>query len=300
VFPEASYLAKMARTRIRILAAATIIVLALPVAGAAAAAAHHDPQLRSGSLLVIDADSSRVLLARNAAQPVAIASITKLMTALVVLEGGQALDESLGISAEDVVRTQRIASRLAPGASLTRAELLHLALMSSDNRAAQALARHYPGGVNAFVVAMNRKAQALGMRHARFEDPTGIAAGNVASPEDLVRLVNAAAAHPVIRRYSTDPAHAVRVGRQELEFRNTNTLAHDPGWDLIVQKTGFTQEAGRCLVLKARVDGRTLLMVLLDSFGKYTRVADARRVRKWLAAQAPVMAAPAVMAATAG
>lgn len=274
--------------------------LSLPVAASAAGAAPHDAQLRSGAFLVIDTANSQVLLARNATQPASIASITKLMTALVVLEGRQALDESLGISAEDVVRTQRIASRLAPGASLTRAELLHLALMSSDNRAAQALARHYPGGVDAFVMAMNRKATTLGMRHAHFDDPTGVAAGNVASPEDLVRLVNAAAAHPVIRRYSTDAAHTVRVGRQELEFRNTNTLARDPGWDLIVQKTGYTQEAGRCLVLKARVDGRTLLMVLLDSFGKYTRVADARRVRKWLAAQAPVMTAPAVMAATAG
>lgn len=274
--------------------------LSVPVLASAAGATPQDAQLRSSSFLVIDTANSQVLLARNATRPASIASITKLMTALVVLEGRQALDESLEVSAEDVVRTQRIASPLVPGASLTRAELLHLALMSSDNRAAQALARHYPGGVDAFVLAMNRKAKALGMRHAHFDDPTGLAAGNVASPEDLVLLVNAAAAHPLIRQYSTDPGRAVRVGRQELEFRNTNTLAHDPAWDLIVQKTGYTQEAGRCLVLKARVDGRTLLMVLLDSFGKYTRVADARRVRKWLAAQVPAAIAPAVMSATAG
>jgi D-alanyl-D-alanine endopeptidase (penicillin-binding protein 7) len=157
--------------------------------------------------------------------------------------------------------------------------------MASENRAAQALASHYPGGVAACVAAMNRKAKALGMVHTRFVDPTGLGAGNVATPKDLVRLIEAAAAHATIREFSTDPSHSVRVGREILEYRNTDSLVRDPDWEVIVQKTGFTHAAGRCLVMKARVDGRELVLVLLDSFGKYTRVADARRIRKWLGAQ---------------
>ena len=243
------------------------------------------PQLRSASLLVLDAGTSDVLLARNATTPVSIASITKLMTALVVLEAGQPLDETLRISEADVLKARGTPSRLAPGTRLTRSDLLHLALMASENRAAQALASHYPGGVAACVAAMNRKAKAIGMQHARFVDATGLGAGNVASPRDLARLIEAAAAHATIREFSTDPSHSVQVGREILEYRNTDSLVRDPDWDVIVQKTGFTHAAGRCLVMKARVDGRELVLVLLDSFGKYTRVADARRIRKWLGAQ---------------
>jgi len=244
------------------------------------------PPLRSGSLLVLDADTSDVLLTRNAATAGSIASITKLMTALVVLEAGQPLDETLTIGKEDALRARGTPSRLVPGTRLTRTDLLHLALMSSENRAAQALASHYPGGLAACVAAMNRKARALGMAQARFVDPTGLDAGNVATPQDLVRLIEAAAGNPTIRAYSTDPSHSVRIGRALLEYRNTDSLVRDPDWEVIVQKTGYTRDAGRCLVMKARVDGRALVIVLLDSFGKYTRVADARRIRKWLGDQA--------------
>ena len=244
------------------------------------------PQLRSGSALVLDAATSGVLLARNAATPGSIASITKLMTALAVLDAGQPLDEVLTIGKDDALKARGAPSRLVPGTSMTRGDLLHLALMSSENRAAQALASHYPGGVAACVAAMNQRAKAIGMKHAHFVDPTGLDAGNVASPEDLARLVEAAADNATIREYSTDPHHDVRVGRQILEYRNTDSLVRDPDWDVIVQKTGYTRTAGRCLVMKARVDGRALVIVLLDSFGKYTRVADARRIRKWLGAQA--------------
>ena len=243
------------------------------------------PQLRSASLLVLDAGTSDVLLARNATTPVSIASITKLMTALVVLEAGQPLDETLRISKANALKARDTPSRLAPSTHLARSDLLHLALMASENRAAQALASQYPGGVAACVAAMNRKAKAIGMQHARFVDATGLGAGNVASPRDLARLIEAAAAHATIREFSTDPSHSVQVGREILEYRNTDSLVRDPDWDVIVQKTGFTHAAGRCLVMKARVDGRELVLVLLDSFGKYTRVADARRIRKWLGAQ---------------
>jgi D-alanyl-D-alanine endopeptidase (penicillin-binding protein 7) len=243
------------------------------------------PQLRSGALLVLDAGTSDVLLARNATTPVSIASITKLMTALVVLEAGQPLDATLTIGKAEALGARGTPSRLVPGTRLTRSDLLHLALMASENRAAQALASHYPGGVAACVAAMNRKAKALGMVHTRFVDPTGLGAGNVATPKDLVRLIEAAAGNATIAAYSTDPSHEVRIGRQVLEYRNTDSLVRDPDWEVIVQKTGFTHAAGRCLVMKARVDGRELVLVLLDSFGKYTRVADARRIRKWLGAQ---------------
>ena len=243
------------------------------------------PQLRSASLLVLDAGTSDVLLARNATTPVSIASITKLMTALVVLEAGQPLDETLRISEADALKARGTPSRLAPGTRLTRSDLLHLALMASENRAAQALASQYPGGVAACVAAMNRKAKAIGMQHARFVHATGLGAGNVASPRDLARLIEAAAADAPTRESSPAPSHSVPVARCILQYRNTDSLVRDPDWDVIVQKTGFTHAAGRCLVMKARVDGRELVLVLLDSFGKYTRVADARRIRKWLGAQ---------------
>ncbi len=266
---------------------AALLLASLPAWGATGRTAQPArPQLRSESALVLDAATADVLLARNATTPVSIASITKLMTALVVLEAGQRLDETLVIGRDDAIGARGTPSRLLPGTRLTRGELLHLALMSSENRAAQAVASHYPGGLAACVAAMNRKAQAIGMQQARFVDPTGLGAGNVASPRDLVRLVEAAAANATIREFSTDPSHAVQVGREILEYRNTDSLVRDPDWDVIVQKTGFTHAAGRCLVMKARVDGRELVLVLLDSFGKYTRVADARRIRKWLGAQA--------------
>jgi D-alanyl-D-alanine endopeptidase (penicillin-binding protein 7) len=240
------------------------------------------PDLRSSSALVLDVTHSKTLYSRNADTPLPIASITKLMTALVVADAGLPLEETLEVKSEDRAQGKGTFSRLAVGTKLTRGELLHLALMSSENRAANALGREYPGGVKAFVRAMNAKAKALGMTRTKFVDPAGLSSDNIASPHDLARLVAAAATNPVIRNYSTDHAHAVKVGRRMLEFHNTNALVSKPDWNIIVQKTGYISEAGRCLVMQAVIDDRTVVMVLLNSFGKYTRVADARRIRKWM------------------
>jgi D-alanyl-D-alanine endopeptidase (penicillin-binding protein 7) len=244
-----------------------------------------EPRLGSSAVLVREEGNLDPLLARQADVASPIASITKLMTALVVLEGGQPLDEVIQLAPEDGALERSSASRLRTGVLLTRADLLHLALMSSENRAAHALGRNYPGGLPAFVQAMNAKATQLGMHNARFVEPTGLSSNNVASPADLALLVEAAAREPLIREYSTDGSHEVRVGRQRLQFHNTDALVHNPAWDIVVQKTGYISEAGRCLVLKAVIRGRAVVMVLLDSFGKNTRVADAARIRKWLEAK---------------
>lgn len=244
-----------------------------------------EPRLGSSAVLVREEGNLDPLLARQADVASPIASITKLMTALVVLEGGQPLDEVIQLAPEDGELERSSASRLRTGALLTRTDLLHLALMSSENRAAHALGRSYPGGLQACVQAMNAKAAQLGMRSARFVEPTGLSSDNVASPADLALLVEAAAREPLIREYSTDGSHEVRVGRQKLQFHNTDALVHNPAWDIVVQKTGYITEAGRCLVLKAVIHGRSVVMVLLDSFGKNTRVADAARIRKWLEAK---------------
>jgi D-alanyl-D-alanine endopeptidase (penicillin-binding protein 7) len=244
-----------------------------------------EPRLGSNAVLVREEGSSDALLSRQADVASPIASITKLMTALVVLEGNQPLDEVIQLRPEDGDLIRTSVSRLKTGAQLTRADLLHVALMSSENRAAQALARNYPGGLQAFVPAMNAKALELGMHSAHFVEPTGLSSDNVASPADLAILVEAAAREPLIREYSTDGEHEVRIGRKRLQFHNTDALVHNPAWDIVVQKTGYITEAGRCLVLQAVIRGRSVVMVLLDSFGKNTRVADAARIRKWLEAK---------------
>jgi serine-type D-Ala-D-Ala endopeptidase (penicillin-binding protein 7) len=256
-------------------------------AGSAAQAAARTParpDLRSAAALVFDETHATVLYARRADVPLPIASITKLMTALVVLEAGQGLDDPITITGEDRNLGKGAVSRLSIGATLTRGDLMHVALMSSENRAAHALGRNYPGGLSAAVAAMNAKARALGMTRTRFVDPAGLSSRNVASPSDLAKLVVYAARNPDIRHYSTDAEHTVRVGRQVLEFRNTNNLVKNPGWDITVQKTGYLVEAGRCLVMRAAIEGREVVIVLLNSYGKYTRVADARRIRKWMEA----------------
>ncbi len=234
------------------------------------------------SALVLDETHATVLYARRADVPQPIASISKLMTAMVVLDAGQPLDQVLEITSNDCAIGRGAASRLRVGTRLTRTDLLHLALMSSENRAAHALGRNYPGGMPAFVRAMNVKARALGMTTAHFVEPTGLSSDNVASADDLSKLVAAAAKYPLIREYSTDRHYTVRVGRRRIEFRTTDSLVANPAWKIIVQKTGYITAAGRCLVMQAVIDGRTVAIVLLDSFGKYTRVADARRVRKWM------------------
>lgn len=251
----------------------------------ARAGATSAPDVRSQAVLVLDRSTGEVLYSRHANQARPIASITKLMTALVVLDGRQPLDEVITITEQDRARTHGNASRLAVGTKLTRRELLHLALMSSENRAAQALGRNYPGGEEAFVRTMNLKARALGMSQSQFTDPTGLSSRNVASPRDLAKLVAAANANPLVRSFSTSPGLTVKVGKQLMEFHNTNPLVRDPGWEVTVQKTGYISEAGQCLVMQARIDGRPIVMVLLNSFGKLTRVADARRIRRWMGAQ---------------
>jgi D-alanyl-D-alanine endopeptidase (penicillin-binding protein 7) len=240
------------------------------------------PDLRSASVLILDEANARVLYQRQAEVAIPIASITKLMTALVVLDAGQPLDEIIEITKDDTNTVKGAWSRLPVGARVSRGDLLHIALMASENRAAHALGRSYPGGLTAFMRAMNAKAKALNMHSARFVDPTGLSAGNVASPFDLAELVVAAARNPTVREYSTDSVQSVAIGRGQLEFRNTNSLVSNPDWHIIVQKTGYLAEAGRCLVLETVIGGRELVIVLLDSFGKYTRTADARRVRKWI------------------
>jgi D-alanyl-D-alanine endopeptidase (penicillin-binding protein 7) len=199
-----------------------------------------------------------------------------------VLEARQPLDEKLKVTAEDRIRGRGAPSRIPVGAVLTRADLLRLALMSSENRAARVLGRNYPGGEVAFVRAMNAKAAQLGMKRSRFIDPAGLSSGNLASARDVGRLVVAAGQHPRIREFSTAESHAVTLGRRQVEFRNTDSLVRDSGWEVAVQKTGYITEAGKCLALQARIRGRDVVIVLLNSWGKYTRVADARRIRKWM------------------
>jgi D-alanyl-D-alanine endopeptidase (penicillin-binding protein 7) len=207
------------------------------------------------------------------------------MTALVVLDGQQPLHEKIEITKADVWKGKGAHSRLPVGARLTREELLKLALMASENRAAQVLGRNYPGGMSAFVKTMNMKAKALGMTRTRFGDPSGLSNDNVSSARDLVKLVNAASRDSRIREYSTLPSLQVRAGKHMLMYRNTNLLVGKSDWEINVQKTGFTNAAGECLVMEANIGERPVVMVLLNSFGKLTRTADARRVRKWLEAQ---------------
>jgi D-alanyl-D-alanine endopeptidase (penicillin-binding protein 7) len=261
---------------------AAVVPLAASAAPQGGPASRTQPDVRSHAFYILDESTSSVLAARHERIPVPIASITKLMTALVVLDAGQPMDEMLTIMSGDVAGTAGGHSRLARGARLSRGDLLHLALMSSENRAAYALCRSYPDGVSACVRAMNEKASALGMTTARFVDPTGLSSGNVASPEDLAKLVVASAADPTIRAYSTDPQHTVQVNRQLLTFRNTNLLVENPAWQVKVQKTGYISEAGRCLVMQTVIDGREVVIVLLNSWGKLTRIADAKRIRTWM------------------
>jgi D-alanyl-D-alanine endopeptidase (penicillin-binding protein 7) len=238
--------------------------------------------LKSSVALVMDQDTSEVLFSKNAQAVLPIASLTKLMTGVVVADAKLPMDEPITISADDVDTERNSRSRLVVGTTLTRAEMLHLALMSSENRAAHALGRHYPGGLSAFVMAMNRKATQLGMGDTRYVEPTGLSSSNQSSAPDLARLVKAAYDYPILREFSTSPEHEVEVGQRTLQFHNTNRLVQSPSWDIGLQKTGYIVEAGRCLVLQARMAGRKLIMVFLDSTGKYSRLGDAERVRQWI------------------
>ncbi len=242
-----------------------------------------DPlDLKSSVALVLDQETNEVLLSKNSQAVLPIASLTKLMTALVVTEAQQSLDDVLTITDADIDTEKGSHSRLAIGTSLTRGEMMHLALMSSENRAANALGRHYPGGLTAFVAAMNRKANEIGMSDSRFVEPTGLSSRNQSSARDLAILVKAAYEHQLIRDLSTSPEYRVAVGNRNLQYRNTNGLVFNPTWEIGLQKTGYISEAGRCLVMQAQLAGRKLIMVFLDSAGKYSRLGDAERVRKWL------------------
>lgn len=242
-----------------------------------------DPlDLKSSVALVLDQETDEVLFSKNSQAVLPIASLTKLMTALVVIEAQQPLDDILTITAEDIDTEKGSRSRLALGTRLTRGEMLHLALMSSENRAANALGRHYPGGLEAFVAAMNQKALELGMHDTRYAEPTGLSSRNQSSARDLATLVKAAHQHPLIRELSTSPEYEVAVGRRYLQYRNTNGLVYNSTWEIGLQKTGYISEAGRCLVMQAQLAGRNLIMVFLDSAGRYSRIGDAERVRKWL------------------
>ncbi|HQR24434.1 MAG TPA: serine hydrolase [Steroidobacteraceae bacterium] len=268
-------------------------VLAAFMCVSAAAATYGGPQsganpnLRSSAFYIVDTADSKVLAARNEQVAAPIASITKLMTALVVLDAGQPMDEMISITREDVRETAKSGSRLSQGVRLSRADLLHLALMSSENRAAHALCRSYSGGVPACVAAMNAKARSLGMSSAHFVEPTGLSSNNVSSAVDLAKLVQAAAANATIREYSTDPEHTFYVRGHAMAFRSTNALVKKSDWRVTVQKTGYIAEAGRCLVMQTIIDGRDVVIVLLNSWGRLTRIGDANRVRDWMEAYHP-------------
>jgi len=264
-----------------------VLLGALATAGAHADKRNPDPkrlQLASAKAVVFDARTGEVLYEKNADNSSPIASITKLMTAMVVLDAKLPMDEMLTISKDDIDRLKGTYSRLQIGTRHSRKEMLRLALMSSENRAASALGRHYPGGRPAFVTAMNAKADALKMTHTHFADTTGLSSNNIASAGDLVVLVQAASRYPLIRDFTTTPNQTVRFAqpRYTLDFLNTNRLVRKGSWDIELSKTGYTSEAGRCLVMKTRVANRPLVMVLLNSQGKLTPLGDANRIKRWL------------------
>jgi D-alanyl-D-alanine endopeptidase (penicillin-binding protein 7) len=246
----------------------------------------HDPlALKSNVAFVMDQASSQVLFEKNANVALPIASVTKLMTAMVVVESNQNMNEVLEVTDDDVDREKFSTSRLRVGSKLTRDDMLHIALMASENRAASALGRNYPGGLPAFVAAMNAKAKALGMHDTHYNDSTGLSKTNVASAADLAKLVVAAYQHPIIRKYSTDTKYFVEPNSHStMQYGSSNPrLTLNKDWDIGLQKTGYINEAGHCLVLQTRIDGRPVVMVFLDSKGKYSHVADATRMRQWLA-----------------
>jgi D-alanyl-D-alanine endopeptidase (penicillin-binding protein 7) len=250
------------------------------------AQASDELALRSSVVLVEDAANGETLIAKNTSAVMPIASITKLMTAMVMLDAGLTLSQRVAISGDDLDFLKGTRSRLRPGSVLRRDELLLLALMSSENRAAAALARTYPGGNDAFVAAMNAKAQALGMRDTRFADATGLSSANVSSARDLVRLVKTAHTYPLIRDYSTRDGATVHSLGRALAYRNTNGLVRSHKWDVGLSKTGYISEAGRCLVMLVRMAQKDMVVVLLDSWGRQTRIGDANRIRKWLESSA--------------
>jgi serine-type D-Ala-D-Ala endopeptidase (penicillin-binding protein 7) len=244
-----------------------------------------DPlELKSNVAYVIDQTTQEVLVSKNDAAVLPIASLTKLMTGLLVSEAKSPLDEPLAITQADVDTEKGSSSRLRVGMVLTRGELLHLALMSSENRAAHALARNAPGGLDRFIKQMNDRARSLGMRDTLYVEPTGLSSKNQSSAKDLALLAQVASIDPLLREYSTSPGYSLAFGRKILNYNNTNRLVHNESWDIGLQKTGYISEAGRCLLMQANVAGRKLIMVFLDSVGTNSRLGDAERVRRWVEA----------------
>jgi D-alanyl-D-alanine endopeptidase (penicillin-binding protein 7) len=262
---------------------ALVFVLALTIGFAQAGELARKVVLRSNAALVIDAATGEVVMDKNGDAVTPIASITKLMTAIVILESGLDMQTPVALTREDVDLKKGSRSRLRTGAALTRDELLLIALMASENRAAAALGRSYPGGTPAFVSAMNEMAAELGMGDTRFVDPTGLSPKNVSSAHDLAKLVRAAHGYPTIREYSTrDKATVLLSGKQKMNYRNTNGLVRNARWEIDLSKTGYISEAGRCLVMQVRLASKDLIVVLLDSWGKHSRLGDAQRIRKWV------------------
>src|SRR5918994_3974251 len=260
---------------------ALVLVLFLSI-GFAQADEVRKIALRSSSVLVQDAGTGEIVINKNAEAVVPIASITKLMTAMVILDRGLDLDEQIVLNREDAVGMKGSRSRLRTGLGLSRGDLLLLALMSSENRAAAALGRSYPGGMEAFVDAMNAKAAVLDMNESRFVEPTGLSPANVSTASDLAKMVRAADDYPLIREYSTKSRATVRASGRPLQYGNTNGLVRSSYWEIGLSKTGYISEAGRCLVMQVRLADKDLIVVLLDSWGKQSRIGDANRLRKWL------------------
>lgn len=238
--------------------------------------------LQSSAVMVLDQTTGAILFEKNPNAVLPIASITKLMTAMVVLDAKPDLGEALAIGEDDVDMLKGTRSRLKVGTHLAREEMLRLALMSSENRAASSLSRHYPGGREAFIAAMNQKAQALGLADTRFQDATGLTAANVSSPRDLAKLVDAAHQYPLIREFSTASDGEFSIAGRTQQFRNTNTLVKNPTWEIGLSKTGYINEAGKCLVMQAWLNNKPTIIVLLDSWGKLTRIGDANRIKRWV------------------
>ncbi|WP_429220187.1 D-alanyl-D-alanine endopeptidase [Aeromonas veronii] len=267
--------------------AAALVVGLMGILGLPAVSAAPNPaklEVRSSSALVVDVKTGKTLYQKNATKVRPIASLTKLMTALVVLDAKQNLNQTITVDKNDLDRVKHTHSRIRMGTKVTRRDALHLALMSSENRMASALARHYPGGRSAFVRAMNNKARQLGMRNTHFYDSTGLSTRNVSTAQDLGKLAAAAYRQPLIRQFTQDENREMRFSAPaySLMFNNTNPLVKNPDWDVRLSKTGFTDEAGRCLVIRAKPDSRELAIVLLNSVGKRTPIGDANRIRKWL------------------
>ena len=299
LFPFANssvFILKLRQTFLGLLLACGSAILSPSVTAASQTAMQQE--LASGSALVIDLKTNEVLYASNPDVVVPIASVTKLMTAMVALDAKLPLDQRLPVTIRDAREMQGVFSRVRIGSEISRREMLLLTLMSSENRAPASLAHHYPGGYGAFIKAMNAKAQALGMTRTRYVEPTGLSEQNVSSANDLVKLLKASQGYSLIEQFSTTSEKTVAFQKPNytLGFRNTNALVRKPDWSIQLTKTGFTNAAGHCLVMRTVMNKRPVAFVVLDAFGKYTHMADANRLKKWMETGKVTPVAPAALA----